>query len=204
MTITVFGKPPTRALRVIWMLEELGLPYEARGVDFRNASKDADFMAANPAALIPAIVDGDVTMSESTAILEYLAARHGPTPLAPRPDAPNYPKYLQFLHFGEASLCGPLNVVVISRFMAPEDQKTNWGATAAADMCIRRSVLAKTQLEKTPYVAGDAFTAADISVGYGLHVMGVLGLGERLDPVLTEYLGRLQERPAFKKAVAVQ
>jgi glutathione S-transferase len=204
MTITVFGKPPTRAVRVIWMLEELGLPYETRHVDFRNAAKDEDFIAANAAALIPAMIDGDVTMCESTAILEYLAARYGPTPLAPAPDAPNYPKYLQFLHFGEASLCGPLNVVVASRFMAPDDQKANWGATAAAEMCIRRSVLAKKQLEQTPYMAGEDFTAADISVGYGLFVLGFLGLGDRLDPALTAYLAKLQERPAFKKATTAQ
>jgi glutathione S-transferase len=203
MTITVFGKPPTRALRVIWMLEELGLAYETRSVDFRNARRDEEFMAANPAALIPAMVDGDVTMSESTAILEYLGARYGPTPLAVKPDAPNYPKYLQFLHFGEASLCGPLNVVVASRFMAPDDQKANWGATAAAEMCIRRSVLARTQLEQAPYMAGEEFTAADISVGYGLHVLGFLGLGERLDPALRDYLAKLQERPAFQRASAV-
>lgn len=204
MTITVYGKPPTRAIRVTWMLEEMGLPYEVREVDFRTRDKDADFMAANPAGLIPAMVDGDVTMCESTAILEYLGSRYGPTPLTPRPDAPNYPKYLQFLHFGEASLSAPLNVIVASRFMAPEDQKNNWGGMAAGEMCVRRSVLAKKQLEQTPYVAGDEFTAADISVGYGLYVMGFLGLGERLDPTLTAYLGRLQERPAFKRAATVQ
>jgi glutathione S-transferase len=202
MTITVFGKPPTRALRVIWMLEEMGLPYETRQVDFRNASKDPDFMAANPAGLIPAMVDGEVAMGESVAILEYLASRYGPTPLAPEPGAANYPKYLQFLHFGEASLTAPINVFVATRFMAPEDQKSNWGSNIAVEMCLRRSVLAKDQLSRTPYLAGEAFTAADISVGYGLHVMGVLGLGDRIDPDLTAYLDRLKERPAFQRAAA--
>ncbi len=202
MTITIFGRPPTRALRVIWMLEEMGLSYETRPVDFRTAARDAEFMAANPAGLIPAMVDGEVAMAESVAMIEYLASRYGPTPLAPGPDAANYPLYLQFLHFGEASLCGPLNVVVATRFGAPEEHKQNWGAQAAADMCIRRSALAVSQLARTPYLAGQDFTAADISVGYGLHVMGVLGLGDRLDASLKDYLGRVSERPAFQRALA--
>jgi len=149
------------------------------------------------------MTDGDVSMCESVAMMQYLAERYGPTPLAPAPDAPNYPKYLQFLHFGEASLTAPLNVVVFSKFMAPDEHKSNWGATAAGDMCVKRSVLALKQLEKTAYVAGDEFTAADISVGYGLYVMGFLGLAEQLEPRLKSYLGTLIERPAFKRATMV-
>jgi glutathione S-transferase len=202
MAIVLYGKPPTRAVRVAWMLEEMGLPYGVRQVDFRHRDSDPEFMAANPAGLIPAMKDGDVVMAESVAIMEYLAARYGPTPLVPKPDAPNFPTYLQFLHFGEASLCAPLNVVVASRFMAPEEHKANWGATVAADMCIRRTALMIRQLEQTPYLAGEDFTAADISSGYGLFVMGFLGLADRLDPKLTAYLARLQERPAFQRATA--
>lgn len=202
MTIKVFGKPPTRALRVIWMLEEMGLPYETRQVDFRAAAKDPEFIAANPAGLIPAMVDGDVTMAESVAMMQYLASRYGPTELFPAPEAANYPLFLQFLHFGEASLCGPLNVVVASRFGAPEEHKSNWGAQAAADMCLKRTALPIQQLAKTPFLAGQDFTAADISVGYGLHVMGLLGLGDRLDASLKDYAARLADRPAFKRALA--
>ncbi len=202
MTITVFGKPPTRALRVVWMLEEMGLPYEVRPVDFAKRTADEDFMAANPAGLLPAMTDGEVSMCESVAMLEYLASRHGPTPLAVDVKAANYPKYLQFLHFGEASLAAPLNVVVAPRFMAPEDQKDNWGSEAAGNMSLGRSVLVVDQLGKSPYMAGEHFTAADISVGYGLYIMDRLGLGDRLDPKLKAYSAMLQERPAFQRAMA--
>jgi len=202
MTITVFGKPPTRALRVIWMLEEMGLPYEVHAVQFGQHLQDVAFMKANPAGLIPAITDGDVSMAESVAIMEYLGARHGPTPLVPERDDPSYPKYVQFLHYGEASLAAPLNVVVMTRFMAPEDQKSNWGAAAAADMCLKRTTLALDQLSRTPFLAGETFTAADISVGYSLYIMDYLGLGERLDPKLSAWSAKLQDRPAFKRALA--
>jgi len=180
----------------------MGLPYEVRPVDFRASEKDPAFLAANPAGLIPAMTDGEIAMAESVAIMEYLAARYGPTDLVPPPSAANFPLYLQFLHFGEASLLGPMNVVVASRYMAPEEHKANWGARAAADMCLRRTSLLMNQVVKTPYLAGQAFTAADISAGYGLYVMNLLGLGDRLEPRLQDYLSSLQERPAFTRALA--
>ncbi len=65
---------------------------------------DPEFLAINPAGFIPAIQDGDVTMVESIAIMEYLMARYGPTPLAPAPHDPTFPAYQQFLHLGEAGL----------------------------------------------------------------------------------------------------
>jgi glutathione S-transferase len=82
--ITVYGAPPTRALRVVWMLEEMGLEYEIRPVDFGKRFEDAEFLAASPAGSIPGIRDGGVQMMESCAILEYLGAKYGPTPLLQR------------------------------------------------------------------------------------------------------------------------
>jgi glutathione S-transferase len=80
--ITVWGEG--RGFRVVWLLEEMGLPYRLRPVDLlAGAENDPEFMAINPGGFIPAIQDGDVTMVESIAIMEYLMARHGPTPLAP-------------------------------------------------------------------------------------------------------------------------
>ncbi len=80
--ITVFGEG--RGFRVVWLLEEMGLAYRLRPVDLlAGVEKDTEFLAINPAGFIPAIRDGDVTMVESIAIMEYLMARYGPTPLAP-------------------------------------------------------------------------------------------------------------------------
>jgi glutathione S-transferase len=120
--ITVYGAPPTRALRVIWMLEEMGLDYRVRPVDMRTRRQDAEFMAASPAGAAPGLADGQVAMMESVAILEYLGARHGPTPLVVTPDEPDFPLYLQYLHYGEASLASQINVVIASRFFAPEGE----------------------------------------------------------------------------------
>ena len=82
--ITVFGEG--RGFRVVWLLEEMGLPYRLRPVDMlAGGENDPEFLAINPSGFIPAIQDGDATLVESIAIMEYLRARYGPTPLAPRP-----------------------------------------------------------------------------------------------------------------------
>src|SRR5580704_15880217 len=107
--ITVWGEG--RGFRVVWLLEEMGLPYRLRRVDlFAGAENDPEFMAINPGGFIPALQEGDVVMVESIAIMEYLLARHGPTALAPAPQDPAFPDYQQFLHLGEAGLAGPIYV----------------------------------------------------------------------------------------------
>src|SRR5580698_3430834 len=106
--ITVFGEG--RGFRVIWLLEEMGLPYRLRPVDLlAGVDNDPEFLTINPGGFIPAIADGDVTMVESIAIMEYLLARYGDesksaTPLAPAPHDPAFALYQQFLHLGEAGL----------------------------------------------------------------------------------------------------
>src|SRR4029078_11846033 len=95
--ITVFGEG--RGFRVVWLLEEMGLRYRLRPVDMlAGAAHDPQYLAINSAGFIPAIQDGDVTMVESIAIMEYLMARYGPTPLAPNPHARAFPPDPQFLH----------------------------------------------------------------------------------------------------------
>ena len=200
--IKVYGRPPSRAMRVIWMLEEMGLPYEIRSVDFMKRMDDADFLEVSPTGSFPGIRDGDVHLMESCAILEYLGAKYGPTPLVPPVSDPSYPRYISYLHFGEASLSGPANVVIGTKFFAPEDQKNNWGTNYAIDSFVRKSAALLGPLRDSPFVAGDAFTAADISCGYALGLAQFLGFAERLDPALREYSGRLAARPAFQRTMS--
>src|SRR5580692_9400582 len=128
--ITVFGEG--RGFRVVWLLEEMGIPYRLRPVDLlAGVENDAEFLAVNPAGFIPAIQDGDVTMVESIAIMEYLLARHGPTPLAPDPRDATFPAYQQFLHLGEAGLAASIYFVVGARNSAPEAERQNWSAGQA-------------------------------------------------------------------------
>jgi glutathione S-transferase len=197
--ITVFGEG--RGFRVAWLLEEMGLAYRLRPVDLlAGAENDPEFLAVNLAGFIPAIQDGDVTMVESIAIMEYLLARYGPTQLAPEPRDPAFPAYQQFLHLGEAGLAMPINTVVATRMLAPEAEQGNWTVGWALGVFERRLGLVTRQLARTPYLVGDRFTAADISVTYALQLAqrtGCYSLGE----AERAYVARTSKREAYQRAM---
>ena len=199
--ITVYGEG--RGFRVVWLLEEMGLPYRLRDVDLlKDLAEDPEFLAINPAGFIPAIVDGDVTMVESIAIMEYLLARYGPSPLTPVAEDAAFPLYQQFLHLGEAGLAASVYFVSGARNIAPEDQRNNWSARQALGVFETRLGLVTRQLERTPWLAGDAFTAADISVGYALE-MARKNIGYAFGAVELAYMARLREREGYQRALAV-
>lgn len=197
--ITVYGEG--RGVRVVWLLEEMGLPYRLRDVDMlAGVQNDTEFMAINPGGFIPAIRDGDVTMVESIAIMEYLMARYSPTPLAPTPQDPAFPHYQQFLHLGEAGLATPIFFVGNARHFAPESDRDNWSARHALAVFERRRRLVARQLARAPYMAGEAFTAADISVHYALELAQRFG-GVVLDETEQAYLARNRERDGYRRAM---
>lgn len=197
--ITVYGEG--RGFRVVWLLEEMGLPYRLRGVDLlAGVENDPEFLTINPAGFIPALVDGEATMVESIAIMEYLIARYGPARLAPDPHDPAFPAYQQFLHLGEAGLGASIYFVNVSARLAPDGERQNWGACKALEVFESRLGLVTRQLARASYMAGETFTAADISVGYALllaHMGGNVALGE----AERAYVDRLACRDAFQRAL---
>lgn len=199
--ITVWGGQVSRSMRVCWLLEEMGLAYRVRQVDMLAAERDPEFLAINPADYIPAIQDGEVAMVESVAILEYLMGRYGPTPLAPASDDPDFPAYQQFLHLGEAGLATLMMPVIVSRFLAPEDERENWGARWALQALGKRLDLVRRRLAQSPYMAGERFTAADITVTYALE-LGQRAAGIALGDAEQAYLARTTARDAYKRALA--
>ncbi|WP_316168264.1 MULTISPECIES: glutathione S-transferase family protein [unclassified Bradyrhizobium] len=196
--ITIFGEG--RGFRVVWLLEEMGLAYRLRPVDLADVENDAEFLAVNPAGFIPGIQDGDVTMVESIAIMEYLMARHGPTSLAPDPHDPTFPTYQQFLHLGEAGLAMGAYFVGGARNFAPEAERNNWSAGQALEMFESRLRLVRLQLARSPYLAGEVFTAADISVTYALELARRFG-GIALGEAEQAYMARTSGRDAYERAM---
>jgi glutathione S-transferase len=197
--ITVFGEG--RGFRVVWLLEEMGLAYRLRPVDLMaGVENDAEYLAVNPAGFIPAIQDDDVTMVESIAIMEYLMARYGPTPLAPDPHDPAFPAYQQFLHLGEAGLAASIYFVLGARNLAPEAERQNWSAGQALEVFESRRGLVTRQLSRSPYLAGERFTAADISVTYALE-LARRGGGVALGEAEQAYVARTSGREAYKRAM---
>ncbi len=197
--ITVYGEG--RGFRVVWLLEEMGLAHRLRPVDLMaGVENDPAFLAVNPGGFIPAIQDGDVTMVESVAIMEYLMARYGPTSLAPGPADPAFPSYKQFLLLAEAGLAVPANTLFVGRNLAPEIERDNFVMRWALETFESRLRLVTRQLAISPYLAGEAFTAADIAMTHALqmanrHRSVVLGALER------DYIARATARDAYRRAM---
>jgi glutathione S-transferase len=139
-------------------------------------------------------------MVESIAILEYLVARYGPTPLAPAPQDAAFPAYQQFLHLGEAGLAAPIFFVGNARHFAPEGERDNWSARHAMRVFETRLRLVTRQLAHSPYLAGDSFTAADISVTYALE-LAQRNVGVILGEVERAYVARTTARDGYRRTM---
>lgn len=197
--ITLYGEG--RGFRVAWLLEELGLPYHMRPVDLLSGlENDSEFLAINPGGFIPAIVDGDTVMVESIAIMEYLLARYGSNQLAPTVDDPSFPAYQQFLHMGEAGLAGPINAIVATHILASETERENRTTEWALDIFKSRLGLVTGQIARAPYIAGERFTAADISVTYALQ-FAQRTIGFAFGAVELDYIARTTDRDSYRRAM---
>lgn len=201
--ITLYHSPRSRSVRVFWLLEELGLPYELKTVEFTPESlKGPEYLKVHPLGKVPALQDDGVTMFESGAIVEYLLEKYGKGRLAPAPGTTARAPFLQWVHFGEATALPPLADIVQHTFLRPEAERI----PAIADDGRARmegvlGVLDKSLAGKQ-YLLGDEFTAADVMVGYALYLAKMLGLLSDKHPNLLAYMGRLEKRPAFQKATA--
>jgi len=199
--IKLYHAPLTRSLRIVWLLEELELPYQIEKVAFKPPQ--TPFSQRTPFGKLPVIEDGDLVMFESGAILEYLLERYGNGRLAPALGSPARGTFLQWVHFAEATLFPPIGEIVWNTSFAPEAERS---ATAAA-LARKRAVAALGVLENAlsgkAYLVGDEFSAADIMTGYSLmaaHYVGVISDEFRN---VRAYGSRLSQRAAFQKAVAI-
>ena len=202
--LTLYHCISARSLRVLWMLEELGLPYDLRMLAFPPRVHDNSFLELNPRGTVPLFIDGDTRMTESAAICEYLALRHSPCVLNVGADEPDFGSYLNYLHMGEATLTFPQTLVLrYSRFesagrLQPQvaDDYGKW--------FLSRLRTLESHLAAHEFLCAERFTAADVSVGYALMLAELLGLHERLTPAVLAYGQRLKTRPAYERAWQAQ
>lgn len=200
--LKVYHSQGARSLRVLWLCEEMGLPYETAEASFFKPSDE--FKAINPLRTVPAMQDGDVRMIESVAMMIYIMSKYGPTDLEVKPNEPGYASYLQFLLFGEAGVAAYGNPLVATRFMAPDDQKQNWTAGYLKTAILKRLEFVGTCLDGKPYIAADRFTAADISVSYIVTGAKFAGIEADIPAPVRAYVDNLWQRPAFQRAAAVK
>ncbi|MBY0447069.1 MAG: glutathione S-transferase family protein [Hyphomonadaceae bacterium] len=201
--LTIYHVKPTRSLRVVWLAEELGLPYSLKHMPFDPAAlRTEEFLRISPFGIVPAIEDGGVRMTESGAICQYLTERYGKAPFRRQLGDPDYPQYLQWLHAGEATLTPPLTSVAAHTVLRPEPRRIPLVAEEAAERFREHAQVLNRQLGETGYLLGSDFTAVDVMVGYALHVAKLLGLLKDAPDDVRKYFTRLAERPAYQRAVA--
>src|SRR5208282_3782563 len=122
--ITHYNCTAARSFRPLWMLEEQGLAYELKMLPFPPRVLAKDYLAINPRGTIPFMIDGETRMTESAAICHYLGTRYGPTPLVVGVDEPAYGSFLNWLHFGEATLTFPQTLVLRYSRLEPEERRS--------------------------------------------------------------------------------
>ena len=191
--------PNSRAGRIVWLLEELGLPYELNRMDFHPSALKSDaHRARHPLGRVPVLEDGDVTIYESGAICDYIVERHAPGQLKPAVDSPDFPAFLQWFHYCEGMVMPPVNTIVVQTILLPEDRRDPAVLAQAQKLLTKAWAPVDEALADREYVARD-FSIADVMLGHAAVMSQRLGcVGEELVN-LTAYVERIKARPAFQK-----
>ena len=189
--------------RIVWLCEELGIPFELKHYqrDPQTRLAPAEYRALTPFGTAPVITDGELTLGESGAIIEYIIQTYGAGRFAVRPGQAGYTDYLFWLHFANGSLMPAAMVDLIAQMIDPKGE--NPLLQLLRDRLNRAYGQIEARLGETRYLAGDAFTAADIMSVFGLTTMRMFAprdLGPY--PNIKAYLQRIGERPGFQSAMA--
>jgi glutathione S-transferase len=195
----VYFAPQSRAVRTVWLLEEIGQPYEL--VRFELGQKEMrgpEYAKLNPNGRVPTLVDGDITITESAAIAQYLGAKYAPE-LVPGTDAANFATYLQWLNYAEGMIMPPINNYVVETILLPPERRNDEIAARSLKLLNRTLGAAEAHMEGREFLAGE-FTVADTITGHSVIMSRRLGADFNKCPNLTAYADRLEAREAFKKA----
>ena len=199
--LTLHHAPNSRAGRIVWLLEELGLEYTLNGMRFHPEDLKSDaHRARHPLGRIPVLEDGDIMLWESGAIVEYLIERHSDGALKPKPDQPNYPAYLQWLHYCEGMVMPPVNTIVVQTVLLPPERQNAEALGQAQKLLTRALAPVNERLGAVDYLAGD-FSGADIMLGHAVFMSNRLGCVPDDYADLKAYISRLESRPAFVKGI---
>lgn len=202
MALTLFHSPGTRSIRALWLLEEMALPYALKSKEYDGAYFASDeFRAINPMGKVPALYDDGALIIESTAIMEYLLERHGPSPLAATSENPEYSVYLQWLHMAEG---GMANYIAVS--FGHATGRSPYQVSDEFDAYCRYQItkaleMLESHLKGRDFLLQSGFSAADISLGYTLFFAKVC-TGTKFTETVATYFNRLAARPAFQKAMS--
>jgi len=193
----LYWAPKTRSMRLVWMMEELGQPYERVKIDIGDEASKANpaFRTASPMGKVPALEDGAVRVWDSGAICAYLADQYPAKELAPPVGDPQRAEYLMWLMYTN-SVIEPAMAEKFAN-LKPNPSAYGWGSWEQMLLVLRKGV------EKGPWVLGQRFTAADVLLGMSCIYMRQFKL-LGVEPILDAYAARCMERPALQRAMAIE
>ncbi|MCV3214769.1 glutathione S-transferase [Plectonema radiosum NIES-515] len=191
----------SRSQRVLWLLEELGIEYEIKRYerDTETMLAPESLLSVHPLGKSPVITDGDLTIAESGAIIEYLVERYGNGRLVPASGTPERLRYTYWLHYAEGSAMPPLVMRLIFNNFGIGDSKV-MDAFILPQIKLHFDYI-EGELGKNTWFAGEEFTAADIQMSFPLEI--VAGVPEQVEsrPKIKEFVDRIHARPAYKRAL---
>lgn len=203
MAFKIHHAPNTRSVRAVWLFEELGLPYELVKYKLGDpAMRTPEYRKIHPMGRVPAVEDGDVTIYESGAIVQYMLARYGEGRMLPSVDSAEFPVYLQWLHYAEGMIMPPVNIIVVETILLPPERRNDTNVARATKLLGQMlSAVDAHMADGREYLAGD-FTGADIMTGHACTVSRRLGADVSDKPNVEAYIERCNARPAMQRAWA--
>lgn len=207
--IKIYHVTGTRGIRAIWTCEELGLEYKVESVDFSpEKRRSPEWLAINPLGKVPVLEDGDLRMSESVAMVQFLLDRYGEGRLQPKAGTDDAARYLEWCWLAEATFTRPLGDLLHHTQVKPEAERVASVAKEGRERASRCLETIERHMESQhdrgqDYLMGNELTGADIAMGWSLGVARRVGLlSTDASPHATKYLDTLEARPAFKVAAA--
>ncbi|MBA1274625.1 glutathione S-transferase [Stutzerimonas azotifigens] len=212
--ITVHHLNNSRSQRVLWLLEELELSYEVKRYerDAKTMLAPAELKAVHPLGKSPVITDGELTLAESAAIIEYLLERYAQGRLQPSPGSPEHLRFRYWMHYAEGSAMPPLLLKLVFDkvaqspmpfFVRPIARAIAKGANQAFIGPQLKTHLdyMEGELGKAPWFAGETFTGADVQMSFPLEAASSRGGLDESRPRLMDFLKRIHARPAYQRAL---
>ena len=200
LTVHHLGK--SQSERIVWLCEELAIPYELKcyARDPVTVLAPADYKALHPIGAAPVITDGELVLAESGAVVEYIVARYGNGRLTLQPDHPDFARFLYWFHFANGTLqAGMGRLMILNRLKLAEDNPMLLATRGRVD---RAFDLVDARVRDAEYLAGKTFTTADIMMGFSLTTMRYFQPYDLSRcPNVVGYLGRIGERPAYRRAM---
>jgi len=199
----LYYAPNSRAVRVAWLLEELELKYNV--IKFSLGAKEMredNYLSIHPMGRVPVLIDGNVKLFESGAIIQYILSKYGNGKFIPNSNSPEFAQYLQWFHYAEGMIMPPMNSLVVETILLPPERRTEINVKRATKLLGQMLAVVNFNLTDKTFLVGHELTAADFMTGHAVIMSSRLGIDISGMANLPDYIARLENRKAFQAASA--